>query len=37
MNKLLLALLATLGTVTAAPAWSAVDIGVGITIREPGV
>jgi hypothetical protein len=22
---------------TAAPAWSAVDVGVGVTIREPGV
>ena len=37
MNKLLLALLATLGAATSAPAWSAVDVGVGITIREPGV
>jgi hypothetical protein len=23
--------------ITAAPAWSAVDVGVGVTIREPGV
>ncbi len=26
-----------LGAAAAAPAWSAVDIGVGVTIREPGV
>lgn len=37
MNKLQFALLATLGAVSVAPAWSAVDVGVGITIREPGV
>ena len=34
MKKLLFTLLAALG---AAPAWSGVDVGVGITIREPGV
>jgi hypothetical protein len=28
---------AALATAAAAPAWSAVDVGVGITIREPGV
>lgn len=28
---------ASLGIAAAAPAWSAVDVGVGITIREPGV
>ena len=37
MNKLQFTLLATLGAVSAAPAWSAVDIGVGITIHQPGV
>lgn len=37
MKKQLLTTLAALATLTAAPAWSAVDIGVGITIREPGV
>jgi hypothetical protein len=29
--------IAALATAAAAPAWSAVDIGVGVTIREPGV
>jgi hypothetical protein len=28
---------ASLAAAAAAPAWSAVDVGVGITIREPGV
>ena len=38
MKKYLLTVLATLAAATAAaPAWSAVDVGVGITIREPGV
>lgn len=37
MKKQLLTTLAALATLAAAPAWSAVDIGVGITIREPGV
>lgn len=37
MKKFLPAVLAVLGAACAAPAWSAVDVGVGITIREPGV
>ena len=37
MKKTFLMLLAALGVVSVAPAWSAVDVGVGITIREPGV
>ncbi len=37
MKKLLSTLLSAVGAVCAAPAWSAVDVGVGITIREPGV
>lgn len=37
MKKALSILLAALGVVSVAPAWSAVDVGVGITIREPGV
>jgi hypothetical protein len=37
MKKHLLTALAVLGAAAAAPAWSAVDVGVGITIREPGV
>jgi hypothetical protein len=37
LKKQLLTTLAALATVVAAPAWSAVDVGVGITIREPGV
>ena len=37
MKKFLLTLLAALGAASATPAWSAVDVGVGITIREPGV
>ena len=28
---------ASLAAAAATPAWSAVDVGVGITIREPGV
>jgi hypothetical protein len=31
------AALVSLALAAAAPAWSAVDVGVGITIREPGV
>ena len=37
MKKYLLTVFAALAAFTAAPAWSAVDVGVGITIREPGV
>jgi hypothetical protein len=37
LKKYLLTLLAALAATAAAPAWSAVDVGVGITIREPGV
>lgn len=37
MKKTFLMLFAALGVVSVAPAWSAVDVGVGITIREPGV
>ena len=37
MKKYLSMLIAALGAVCAAPVWSAVDVGVGITIREPGV
>ena len=37
MKKTFLMLLAALGLASVAPAWSAVDVGVGITIREPGV
>ncbi len=37
MKKHLLTVAAVLASVAAAPAWSAVDVGVGITIREPGV
>ncbi len=38
MNKPFRALAAaTLVACAASPAWSAVDVGVGITIREPGV
>jgi hypothetical protein len=37
LKKYMLTLLAALAAVSAAPAWSAVDVGVGITIREPGV
>ena len=38
MKKYLLTVLAAWAAASAtAPAWSAVDVGVGITIREPGV
>jgi hypothetical protein len=35
--KYLLTVLAALAAAYASPAWSAVDVGVGVTIREPGV
>jgi len=35
--RYLLTVLAVLAAACATPAWSAVDVGVGITIREPGV
>ena len=37
MKKYLLTVAATMAAATAAPAWSAVDVGVGVTIRQPGV
>jgi hypothetical protein len=37
MNLHRLAALAAISASAMAPAWSAVDVGVGITIREPGV
>ena len=37
MKKYLFTSLAVLGAVIAVPAWSAVDVGVGITINQPGV
>ena len=37
MKKYLLTALTALSAIGATPAWSAVDVGVGITIREPGV
>jgi len=38
LNRTVLSLLAAVGAaVSAVPAWSAVDVGVGVTIREPGV
>ncbi len=37
MKKTLLVAAAALASLTAVPAWSAVDVGVGVTIREPGV
>lgn len=37
MKKYLLTVAAVLTAASAAPSWSAVDVGVGITIREPGV
>ena len=37
MKKYLLTVGAVIGASMAAPSWSAVDVGVGITIREPGV
>ena len=37
MLKYLLTILAAMAAAYATPAWSAVDVGVGVTIREPGV
>ncbi len=37
MNILRIAAATALCVAAAAPAWSAVDVGVGVTIREPGV
>jgi len=37
LKKYLFTSLAVLGAVIAVPAWSAVDVGVGITINQPGV
>jgi hypothetical protein len=37
LKKYLLTVLAAMAAACAAPAWSAVDVGVGVTIREPGV
>ncbi|MDH4062365.1 MAG: hypothetical protein OEU94_16275 [Aquincola sp.] len=37
MNKSLLAAAAAATTLVTTAAWSAVDVGVGVTIREPGV
>ena len=37
MKKYLLTVAATIAAAVAAPAWSAVDVGVGVTIRQPGV
>ena len=37
MNAMHLATAAALLSTAVAPAWSAVDVGVGVTIREPGV
>ena len=37
MKKFILIALAALAAASATPSWSAVDVGVGITIREPGV
>lgn len=38
MSRTVLTLLAALAAAaSSAPAWSAVDVGVGVTIREPGV
>lgn len=37
MKKQLLTLLAAFGALGATPAWSGVDVGVGITINQPGV
>jgi hypothetical protein len=37
LKKYLLTVLAAIAAATAAPAWSAVDVGVGVTIRQPGV
>jgi hypothetical protein len=37
MKKYLLTVTAIIAAASSAPSWSAVDVGVGITIREPGV
>ena len=37
MKKYLIIVLAALAAAAAAPSWAAVDVGVGITIRQPGV
>jgi hypothetical protein len=37
LRKYLIVLLAAVAAASAAPAWSAVDVGVGITINQPGV
>lgn len=37
MKRFLFIALAAIAAATATPSWSAVDVGVGITIREPGV
>jgi len=37
LKKQILTALAAMATLASTPAWSAVDVGVGITIREPGV
>jgi hypothetical protein len=37
LKKYLLTVLTALAAIGTTPAWSAVDVGVGITIREPGV
>ena len=37
LKKYLLTVLAAMAAACAAPAWSAMDVGVGVTIREPGV
>jgi len=37
LKKYLLTALTALAAISATPAWSAVDVGVGITIREPGM
>ena len=37
MRKYLIVVMAAVAAASAAPAWSAVDVGVGITINQPGV
>jgi hypothetical protein len=37
LRKYLFVVLAAVAAAGAAPAWSAVDVGVGVTIRQPGV
>ncbi len=37
MKTISLTLVAAVAAVSAAPAWSAMDVAVGITIREPGM